>query len=83
MLVAWWGVPRDSRPAWEAALVAMASTTKAPAWLLGRSLAGRAGRGIGWRARRPLAHTSLAGREQPAAGRRLCSASLGALPRRG
>lgn len=50
------GVPRDPRPAWEAALVAMAPSTKAPAWLLGRSLAGRAGRGIGWRARRPLAH---------------------------
>jgi len=49
-------VPRDPRPAWEAALVAMAPSTKAPAWLLGRSLAGRAGRGIGWRARRPLAH---------------------------
>lgn len=49
-------MPRDPRPAWEAALVAMAPSTKAPAWLLGRSLAGRAGRGIGWRARRPLAH---------------------------
>lgn len=52
----WGGVPRDPRPAWEAALVALAPSTKAPAWLLGRSLAGRAGRGIGWRARRPLAH---------------------------
>lgn len=48
--------PRDPRPAWEAALVAMAPLTKAPAWLLGRSLAGRAGCRIGWRVRRPLAH---------------------------
>lgn len=49
-------VPRDPRPAWEAALVAMAPLTKAPAWLLGRSLARRAGCGIGCRARRPFAH---------------------------
>lgn len=49
-------VPRDPRPAWEAALVAKAHWTEASAWLLGRSLKGRARRGIGWCEHRPLAH---------------------------